>query len=555
MPQTPPPLISVGGLTLSTKGASGGRVLLDGVTLTIHQGENLGLIGASGAGKSLLALAMMGLLPSGVVVERGSIAINGKAVDVGDDRAMGQARRGMLGMIFQDPYAALNPIVPVGKQIAEAVRLASTTDKTDIHDIHGGAVADALGQVGLEAAQASRLPHELSGGQRQRVVIAIALAGRAKLLIADEATTALDSITQMAILRLLRNLARQGRITLFLISHDMAVVRYCCGRLAVMAGGRIVDEGAGLNQLRHQASRQLIAASRYTRANLRPPFLGTGAKPAGVLLEVAGVHKNYGKYRGGDGDKDGAVALRDISFTMKHGEMLGLVGASGAGKSTLGRVLLGLEASDDSPNKNEGKNENKSKIIMYSDDGGIAISPRMPNRHRLHISAVFQNPATAFNPRHTIATIIAEPLRLLPTSPTGVARQQLVAAALGQVGLPKEAMTRYPHAFSGGEKQRIAIARALITAPKLIVFDEAVSNLDATIRQHILRLISQLVARQGISGLFISHDLALVHALCHRVMVMAGGRIVEIDDSDQLFAKPRHPSSKALLASVLQPMA
>lgn len=543
------PLISVCDLTLSlSKGARGGRVLLDGVNLTINQGENLGLIGASGAGKSLLALAMMGLLPSEVVVERGSIAIDGKAVDVGDDKAMAAARRGMLGMIFQDPYAALNPIVPVGKQIAEAVRLAQASPG-HIDE----AVADALGQVGLEGDYASRLPHELSGGQRQRVVIAIVLAGRAKLLIADEATTALDSITQMAILRLLRNLVRQGRITLFLISHDMAVVRYCCERMAVMADGRIVDEGGNLNALQHHASRQLIEASRYAPTNLRPPLLNLGthaeAKAGGVLLEVAGVNKSYGKNRG----RDSAGVLRDISFTMKRGEMLGLVGASGAGKSTLGRMLLGLEASDDSPGKNQDTNpdNNKTKIVMHNSDGSINISPRMPNRHRLHLSAVFQNPATAFNPRHKVETIIAEPLRLLPTPPTGETKQQLVAAALTQVGLPSAAMTRYPHAFSGGEKQRIAIARALITAPKLIVFDEAVSNLDATIRQHILRLISQLVARQNISGLFISHDLALVHALCHRVMVMASGRIVEMGDSDSLFAKPRHPSSKALLASVL----
>lgn len=540
----PTPLISLSDLTLTTHGASGRRVLVDGVTLTINQGENLGLIGASGAGKSLLALAMMGLLPTGVVVERGSMAINGKAVDVGDDKAMGAARRGWLGMIFQDPYAALNPIVAVGKQIAEAVRLAHASPDTHIDE----AVADALGQVGLGDDYASRLPHELSGGQRQRVVIAITLAGRAKLLIADEATTALDSITQMAILRLLRNLVGQGRITLLLISHDMAVVQYCCRRLAVMAGGRIVDEGATLNGLRHQASRQLIAAAHYTPGNLRPPLVKAKAK----LLEVAGVHKNYGT----SGGRDGAGVLRDISFTIKQGEMLGLVGASGVGKSTLGRVLLGLEASDGCPNENP----NKDKIIMHdinnnsSGEGRIIISPRMPNRHRLHLSAVFQNPATAFNPRHTIATIIAEPLRLLPAPPTAVAKRQLVAAALTQVGLPEEAMTRYPHAFSGGEKQRIAIARALITAPKLIVFDEAVSNLDATIRQHILRLISQLVARHGISGLFISHDLALVHALCHRVMVMACGRIVEMGDSDQIFAHPRHPRSKALLASVLQPI-
>ena len=508
-----PPLVA-----LNASIASNGKPLLDDIAIAIHHGERVGLIGASGAGKSLLASALMGLLPTGLRLD-GELRLLGKPVNAHDDRSMCQARRGRLSMIFQNPATALNPLLPIGKQIAEAIRLAGNhaNDKMAI----SREVDNALCQVGLTPHHRHRLPQALSGGQQQRVMIAMAVAARSKLLIADEATTSLDSVTQASILSLLRDLASAHRMALLLISHDMAVVAHCCQRFLVMAGGRIVDRGTALSQLHHPTSRALLAASRQHYLRPQEP------KQSQPLLKVAGVGKQFHGMA--------KPTLTDISFTLNRGEMLGLVGASGVGKSTLARIVLGLETTS-----------HGSTHL-----GDIAISPTMPAHHRRHFSAVFQNPATAMNPRHTIATIVAEPLRLLGRAQATA--HHLVADALHQVGLPnpEAALHAYPHGFSGGEKQRIAIARALITSPRLIVFDEATSSLDAATRQRILSLISQLVASRGLAGLFISHDLGLVRCLCHRVLVMADGRIVEAGDADTVLNSPSHPASQALLNGVL----
>ena len=508
------------------------KPILSSLSFDIKAGECLGLIGASGAGKSMLALALMGLLPDGFSAS-GVVRLNGKPLDLNNDNAMRQHRGRDMALVFQEP--ALNPIRNIGTQLTEAIQFTKGT-ATDAYNM----ASEALAQVGLSNVF-DRLPDTLSGGERQRVMIAMAMLARPALLIADEPTTSLDTVTQKDILALMQNLAKQNNTAILLISHDLALISAEVKRLLVMDKGTIIDAAKAPNcakKLTHPISQTLLKAAQLPAAKT------TAKKPKSPPLLIAeNLEKSYPASAGAGWNFFGRTSkqnriLENISFQLKQGECLGLVGESGAGKSTLSRLLLGLEP------------PTKGSITLA---GRPLIFGTIPRQQRRQLSAVFQDPFTAFNPRHSIRRIIAEPLTLMPkipARPTADAITHAVATALTQVGLDPTSMHRYIHEFSGGQRQRIAIARALITRPEVIIFDEAVSSLDSRSRHQVLELITRLLQAHQLSAIFISHDLAVIRAICHRVMVLDGGKIVEINTTSDIFNKPNHAATKRLIKAI-----
>ncbi|HVH03576.1 MAG TPA: dipeptide ABC transporter ATP-binding protein [Amaricoccus sp.] len=506
-----------------------GRPVLDGVSLAADAGQALGLVGESGSGKSMTALAVVRLLPHAARLG-GRILLDGVDLTRLDEPAMCALRGREVGMIFQEPMTALNPLMTIGDQVAETVRVHAAAGRGEARAI----AAATLGRVGLPPARfpLSRYPHELSGGQRQRVGIAMAIALRPKLLIADEPTTALDVTTQAAILALLRRLVDEDGMGLLLITHDLAVVAGLADRVAVMQGGRVVEAGPTrtvLHAMRHPYTRALAAAAVHRPA--RVARIGGG----GPLLEVEGMAREY---RTGHllGRHDTVRAVDGVSFTLRAGECVGLVGESGCGKSTLARAVLGLEP--------------LQAGSVRIDGDAVRAGERMPRSLRAKMQVVFQDPYGSFDPRHRVARLVAEPLHLLDEAPAGAARRAAVEKTLTDVGLAAPDADRFIHEFSGGQRQRIAIARALIIRPKLIVLDEAVSALDVRVRARVLDLLADLSDRFGLCYLFITHDLTVAHAITDRIMVMRAGKIVEEGPTARVFDAPRHPYTRELLAAV-----
>ena len=504
-----------------------GTPILSEVSLTVDPGEILAITGESGSGKSMTALAIMQLLPRGAQTI-GTIHLEGTELTALPEPDLCTLRGNDIGMIFQEPMTALNPVHTIGRQVAETIRL---------HDPQTDAKAqarDILTRVGLppDRFPLSRYPHELSGGQRQRVVIAMAIALRPKLLIADEPTTALDVTTQAQILDLLKGLVQDFGMGLIMITHDLAVVADMADRIAVMRHGAVVETGPTqqlLHRMQHPYTRMLFEASNHQVDLPAPP-------PPAPLLEVRNLHRSYRLPRrrllAAPGRFD---AVKGVSFTLMRGERLGLVGESGCGKSTLARTILGREAPQ------------SGQITL---DGAPVTTEGRPNpdvRRRLQV--VFQDPFGSFNPRHRVARLITEPFHLLPDPPNGTARDQAIAEALTAVGLKPDDATRYIHEFSGGQRQRIAIARALIIKPDLILFDEAVSALDVSVRAQILDLMADLCRAYGLTYLFVSHDLSVVRSVTDRVMVMQAGEIVESGQTEAVFTNPQHPYTKKLIAA------
>jgi peptide/nickel transport system ATP-binding protein len=503
--------------------------ILRAVSMAVGAGEVLGVIGESGSGKSLTALAVMQLLPGGSVAT-GQVRFDGADLLGHSEAEMCQIRGRDVGMIFQEPMTALNPLQTIGDQVAETVRVHGQASRAEARAI----AQTTLERVGLPAAlfPPTRYPHELSGGQRQRVGIAMAIALRPKLLIADEPTTALDVTTQARIIALLRRLVDEDGMALMLITHDLAVAAEVADRLAIMHRGRVVEAGPSdevLREMRHPYTRALFAASGHQPARLARP-------ERTPLLEVEGMVRDYPARRHGIFAPHAAFhAVKGVSFVLHAGESLGLVGESGCGKSTLGRAVLGLETMQGGSVRIEGE--------------AVRAGERMPRSLRAKMQAVFQDPYGSFNPRHRVGRLVAEPFHLLDRQPRGATRRQAVAEALEDVGLEAGDAEKYIHEFSGGQRQRIAIARALIIRPKLIVLDEAVSALDVQVRAQILDLLADLMARHGLAYLFISHDLGVVRSITDRVMVMRAGEIVEGGPTQAVFAAPEHPYTRELLGS------
>ncbi|MGR3500780.1 ABC transporter ATP-binding protein [Pseudaestuariivita sp.] len=497
--------------------------ILRDVALEIALGEICAITGESGSGKSMTALAVMQLLPHGAEVS-GTIHLSETEITAQSEAQMCQLRGNEIGMIFQEPMTALNPVMSIGDQVAETLL------------VHGKATPEAarqraeevLARVGL-TLPLTRFPHELSGGQRQRVGIAMAIALRPKLLIADEPTTALDVTTQAQILDLLTQLVREDGMALMMITHDLAVVSDMADRIAVMQHGQIVETAPTqtlLAEMQHPYTRALFTASSH-RASLPP------ADPGPPVLEANAVTRAYPLPRELFRPRKHHIAVKDVSFTIGAGERVGLVGESGCGKSTLTRALLGLERLQ------------SGSIAAF----GQPVGPDMPAVHRAKVQVVFQDPYGSFNPRHRVARLVTEPFHLLPDPPQGAARNAAIDQALEAVGLSPSDADKYIHEFSGGQRQRIAIARALINAPELIVFDEAVSALDVQVRAQILDLIARLTRERGMAYLFISHDLSVVRGITDRVMVMKDGAIVEDGPTAQVLETPAHPYTQTLLAA------
>ena len=521
-------LLSVRGLTL----ALGGREILAGVDLEIEAGTVTGLVGASGSGKSLAALAMMGLAPEGAATG-GSVRLGGQELQGAPEADLCRIRGRDIAMIFQEPLAALDPLRTIGDQVAETLLIHRAAPRAEAR----ARAARMLARVGLGPDQVppGRYPHELSGGQRQRVAIAMAVALRPRLLIADEPTTALDVVTQAGILRLLGGLVAAEGMALLLISHDLAVVAGMAGRVAVMEGGRIVEAGPARDLIArpaHPATQALVSAAGHRPARAAAPAPEPDAPP---LLECRAVTRSYPLPRPHPfAPRPRQLALDRVSLTLARGESVGVVGASGSGKSTLARAILGLDPID------------AGEITL----GGARIDPaRMPRALRARMQAVFQDPYASFDPRQSVGRLIAEPFHLAPEVPAAE-RQDRVAEALRDVGLSPDDAGRRIHAFSGGQRQRIALARALVLRPDLIVLDEAVSALDLAVRARILDLLAGLQARHGLSYLFIGHDLGVVGAITDRVIVLEAGRIVEAGPTAQLLAAPEHPHTQALVAAI-----
>ncbi|MGD0847696.1 MAG: ABC transporter ATP-binding protein [Bradyrhizobium sp.] len=502
--------------------------IIDDLSLAVREGETLCLVGESGSGKSVTSLTVMGLLQKGALAPTGgSIKLVGEELLGASVRRLRQLRATTMAMIFQEPMTALNPVVPVGRQIDEVLRVHTNLDARARRQ----RILAMMEQVRLPEVERifASHPHRLSGGQRQRIMIAMALVLEPKLLIADEPTTALDVTTQKQILTLIRDLQRDRGTAVLFITHDMGVVAEIADRVAVMRRGRLVETGPLDTILRTPSmeyTRDLLSAvpsliPRVPRPESREP----------VVLEANELGKVY-RERSLFGRSREVVAAQNVTLTLRKGRTLGIVGESGSGKSTVARCIVRL---------------------IDPTSGGIRLvgreiselSRRLLQPHRKRIQIIFQDPYRSLNPRISIGETIAEgPINY------GMKRAQALAKArelLELVDLPADAITRYPHQFSGGQRQRIAIARALALDPDVLVADEAVSALDVSVQAQVLELLDEIQSRLGIALLFITHDLRVAAQICDDVAVMQNGRIVEQGPAARVLTNPQVAYTRALL--------
>jgi peptide/nickel transport system ATP-binding protein len=525
------PLLEIADLSV----AIGAARIIKNLSLQVHAGEILGLVGASGSGKSMTALAVMQLLPQSATMT-GTVRLRGETLTGKTDSQMQPIRGRDVGMVFQEPMTALNPLMRIGDQVAETLRLHSAVSALAARE----AAREALDLAGLSGEQGAldRFPYELSGGQRQRVAIAMAVVMSPPLLIADEPTTALDVITQAQVLRLLQELVGARNMGLVLVTHDLAVIAQLANRVAVMHQGEIVEQGATTELLRgprHPYTAALLAAAAFTHKRAARQVSSPAVlNPA--VLEARGIIRDYPRRRRSLWRAAAPLrAVDGVSLSVHAGETVGLVGESGSGKSSLLKVILALDRSQ------------AGQVRLLGEEFSNAAG----NLHRLRraIQVVFQDPYGSFDPKWTVERLIAEPFFLLNAPPLAAERRRKVAIVLEQVGLGATDAQRLPHEFSGGERQRIAIARALITEPAVIAFDEAVSALDVLLREQILELLAQLAERLKVAYLFVSHDLQVIRAIADRVYVMQRGRIVEEGPTESVFTSPRHAYTQALIAA------
>ncbi|OEO28545.1 microcin ABC transporter ATP-binding protein [Devosia insulae DS-56] len=506
--------------------------ILRDIDLSVDAGEILGVIGESGSGKSMTALSVMQLLPFGAKTS-GSVKLEGREVLGLPDAEMRKIRGGTVGMVFQEPMTALNPVKTIGDQVAETAMVHGRLGRREALEV----ARQTLERVELPTSRfpLDRYPHELSGGQRQRVVIAMAIAMRPKLLIADEPTTALDVTTQAAILRLLQKLVDEDGMGLMFITHDLGVIAGLADKVSIMRQGEVVEAGPTVQlfrNLQHPYSKALFEASSHVPPRIPPAVVG-----GTPVLAVDDVVREYPLPRRGLFEKRKVLrAVDGVSLRIEKGENVGLVGESGCGKSTLARAIIALEPTQG------------GRIAI----AGEPIDPKKGASFatRRQLQVVFQDPYGSFNPRHRVDRLVSEPFHLLGSAaPSGAERDKRIARALEEVGLSAADGEKYVHEFSGGQRQRIAIARALIIEPSLIILDEAVSALDVSVRAQVLDLLAELSDRLQLSYLFISHDLAVVRSITDRVLVMRAGKIVEDGATEEVFRSPRHPYTQELLAA------
>ena len=498
------------------------KQVLHDINLTVQTGRKLALVGESGSGKTVLAQGIMRLNP--LVLFEGALKFEGNDLLNRSERALQKLRGREIGMVFQEPMTALNPVMRVGAQIAEVLTLHLGLDKKQAW---ARAVA-LLAETGIREPEqkAFAYPFQLSGGQRQRAMIAMAVAAEPKLLIADEPTTALDVAVQAQILDLLARLQQAHNMTMLYITHDLNLVRRFADDVAVMRNGRIVEAGEAAEVFarpQHEYTQMLLnaGAARKVAPLADNPATVLQAEQLSVSVkESAGWFKKRSK-----------TLLEPLSFDLKAGETLGVIGESGSGKTTLAKAVMHLIDSS------------TAKPYTLKING-----EPWSDKSRKDIQMVFQDPFGAFNPRMNVFNIVSEALRVhQPGLPRDEMRRR-VQDVLQQVGLPEDALERYPHAFSGGQRQRLAIARAIIVRPKILVLDEPTSALDVQWQQQILELLADLQQKHGLSLIIISHDLAVIRALSHRVMVLKDGKVVEEGDCETVFGNPSDEYTRHLMS-------
>jgi peptide/nickel transport system ATP-binding protein len=554
-------VLSVNNLTISFSGEKT-FTAVNNISFAIGKGKTLAIVGESGSGKSLTALSLMGLLPK-TAHTKGSITLNtsGKSFPLSDFKTNNnwQSIRGSeAGMVFQEPMSSLNPVMRIGKQLSECILTHQKVSKEEAKKLAIG----WLQQVQLPNPEKiySRYPHELSGGQKQRVMIAMAMCNHPVLLIADEPTTALDVTVQQEVIRLMEYLQSQHSTALIFITHDLALAATIADEVLVMYKGEMVEYGPAAEVLRspkHPYTQALLACkpSPEQKGHKLPTvsdFLDADKSkattrltdipvPATIesdnILEVNNLKVWFAEDKNWLGKPTSYFkAVDGVSFNLKKGEVLGLVGESGCGKSTISRSLVGLLP------VHEGQ-------ILYNGEDLSQIPHREWTRIRRDIQMIFQDPFASLNPRMTIGEMLMEPMRvhnIVPNSDLKKEAQRL----LDIVHLPSDALKRYPHQFSGGQRQRIGIARALALRPKLIICDESVSALDVSVQAQILNLLKELQQEFQLSYLFISHDLSVVHYISDRVMVMQAGKIVEAGEAIQVLKHPENAYTQKLVAAI-----
>jgi len=550
------------------RASSGQQVkLVENINLELTKGVSLGLVGESGSGKSLTALAIMGLLPQQLSISSGEILFEDTNLLTLASKKRREMRGSRISMIFQEPMTALNPVMHCGKQITESLLLHQNINKKEARK----ECIELLRKVQLPRPEHifNAYPHQISGGQKQRVMIAMALANKPDLLIADEPTTALDVTVQKEILQLLKQLQSETGMGLLFITHDLNVVAEVAEEVAVMYQGKIVEKGSVSKLFKHPEHPYTLALlscrpPRDQRLKLLPTlddFMNNSgettflpetisseqrekqlaevlSKPA--LLNVEHLSKSYPLSKTLMGKpKQILQAVDDVSFKIHPGETLGLVGESGCGKTTLGRSLLRLIEPD------------KGKIFFHESEL-LNLSRRAMTPLRKDLAIVFQDPYSSLNPRMSIGKAIMEPMQVHGLFKNPLERKKQTLALLIKVGLQESHFYRYPHEFSGGQRQRIVIARALALQPQFIVCDEAVSALDVSVQAMVLNLLNELKAEFGFTYIFISHDLSVVRFMSDRILVMKAGKIVEAGDADQIYFHPEHAYTQQLIAAIPQ---
>ena len=556
-------LLDIDAIRIEFPSRRGNHVAVDGISLSLEPGEILGVVGESGAGKSTIGNAVIGLLEAPGKLTDGQVRLEGQRIDALPPHEQRKVRGRRIGMIFQDPLTSLDPLQTVESQLVETMQVHLGVSPAD-----GRRRAVALlQQVGIDNPElrVKQYPHQFSGGMRQRVVIALALCCEPEVIIADEPTTALDVSIQAQILDLLRKLCKEKQVGMIIITHDMGVIADVTDRVAVLYRGRLVEQGPTakiLGDPDHPYTRSLISAVPRPDVKLRRfPLVTyiedvrTPAAPLDIATHWLGQKRDFGASQGGvplvraqglgmrfvlrnaflKRNRRTLDAVKQVDLSIAEGEVFGLVGESGSGKSTVARLISGLYTPSSGSVTFAGTN-------LTALRGEKALNP-----FRRQIQMVFQDPYSSVNPRMRVLDIVAEPIRFHKLADSEAQARRIVADLLDVVGLGAQAAQRYPHEFSGGQRQRICIARALATRPRFLICDEPTSALDVSIQAQILNLLKDLQEQLRLTMLFISHDLPVIRQMCDRVGVMRHGQLLEVADTETLFRTPQHEYSKHLL--------
>ena len=555
--QDTPPILTVNKLSI----AFGNTTVIHNISYKLHQNEILGIVGESGSGKSVSSLALLGLLPEGISkISSGSIHYKGEAITHYTSKAFQTIRGKKIAMIFQEPMSSLNPSMRCGIQVEEILRQHTTLSKSN-------AKAETLSLFAkVKLPDIERVyksyPHEISGGQKQRVMIAMAIACKPDVLIADEPTTALDVTVQKEIIELLKTIQEDTKMSIIFITHDLALISEIADHVVVMFKGKIVEQG-NINRIfnapQHNYTRALINSRPTLKQRLKTlptikDFLAGDVKTEIVtkterntrhaklystppLLEVIDVEKTYISKTGWWGKPESFKAVNGVSFKLYEGETLGLVGESGCGKSTLGNAILQLDKAT-------------SGVILYKGKDITKLPGKAITHLRKDIQIIFQDPFASLNPRLPVGKAIMEPMEVHKLYASTAERKAKVVELLERVGLTEAHFYRYPHEFSGGQRQRIGIARTIALQPKLIVCDESVSALDISVQAQVLNLLNTLKKDFGFTYIFISHDLAVVKYMADQLLVMNKGKIEELDDADNIYSNPQKAYTKRLIAAI-----